>query len=526
MVLYSAQRARRSLFSTIRFRVVSQVATVLSYVVLIRSMEEEAFGIYNLLYSFIPVIATLTSLGLEQTLRRFQPEYLQTGQGSAAAWLVRVVATTRFAASLIAIGLLLLAWNIIAPHFELQAYRADFAIFGILIVLYFQSAILQYSLASHMLHQFSVGSMAALAAGKLGAYLAFSYFGELTVRTAIVADITAYGLAYVLLCVAYLRFAAAQALARAHRPEPAERQRLKRYAVFNHFNDAASLLVYGQTDNFFVGGMIGPVAVAAYAFYARLTEMINNLIPVTLFESVVQPLLFAVRRDEASARIPRYFSLLLDINFVLQLPAIAFTAVYHREIVGLVFGDRYLSESALFPLVVTMAAIPNVLAIPVTLMAQYYERASTILVSEVFGLYQIAAMLILVPAFGLYGAALSTGSFHLLRNLFVWWRLRDRVRWMNARAVLAMSVLVWGAVIAVCLLLRRFTALPPIVDLIMGAVLCGMGVLVYVRTPAISQSDREILANVLHGREGRLLRWFGVLPRGDRLSTRSQTAGD
>jgi O-antigen/teichoic acid export membrane protein len=73
MTLYSPQQARRSLFHTIRFRAVSQVATVLSYIVLVRGMQEHAFGIYNLFYSFIPVITTLASFGLEQTLRRFQP---------------------------------------------------------------------------------------------------------------------------------------------------------------------------------------------------------------------------------------------------------------------------------------------------------------------------------------------------------------------------------------------------------------------------------------------------------------------
>ena len=82
MSLYSPQQARRSLFHTIRFRAVSQVATVLSYIVLVRGMQEHAFGIYNLFYSFIPVITTLASFGLEQTLRRFQPEYLRTGQTS------------------------------------------------------------------------------------------------------------------------------------------------------------------------------------------------------------------------------------------------------------------------------------------------------------------------------------------------------------------------------------------------------------------------------------------------------------
>ena len=99
MTLYSPQQARRSIFKTIRFRAISQAATVLSYIVLVRGMQEHAFGIYNLFYSFIPVITTLASFGLEQTLRRFQPEYLRTGKPMASAWLVRTVASARFASS-------------------------------------------------------------------------------------------------------------------------------------------------------------------------------------------------------------------------------------------------------------------------------------------------------------------------------------------------------------------------------------------------------------------------------------------
>ena len=59
-----------------------KLQTVLSYIVLVRGMQVHAFGVYNLFYSFIPVITTLASFGLEQTLRRFQPEYLRTGQTS------------------------------------------------------------------------------------------------------------------------------------------------------------------------------------------------------------------------------------------------------------------------------------------------------------------------------------------------------------------------------------------------------------------------------------------------------------
>ncbi|MGH8277604.1 MAG: hypothetical protein ACRETH_13015, partial [Steroidobacteraceae bacterium] len=170
MTLYSPQRARRSLFQTVGLRAVSQIGTVLSYIVLVRAMQEEAFGVYNLFYSFIPVVATLASFGLEQTLRRFQPEYLRSGQAALAARLVRFVASARFAVSVIMLGVILLGWNVIAPHFSLEAYRADFALFGILVVLSLQSLILQLSLAAHMLHIYSVGSMAALAIAKLVAY--------------------------------------------------------------------------------------------------------------------------------------------------------------------------------------------------------------------------------------------------------------------------------------------------------------------------------------------------------------------
>lgn len=513
MTLYSPQRARRSLFQTIGFRALSQLTTLLSYVVLVRAMREQSFGVYNLFYSFIPVISTLASFGLEQTLRRFQPEYLRAGQPVLAAKLVRFIATARFGVSLAMLGAIVLAWNLVAPHFKLQAYRADFAWFALLVVLYLQSLILQYSLAAHMLHIYSVGSMAALSVVKLVAYTSMSAYGELTLRSAILADTLAYALTYLLLVIVHQRTRDAAAAGSATSLDAPERKRLTRYAVYNHLNDAGSLLVYAQTDNFFVGAMLSPVAVATYAFYARLVEMITNTIPIKLFENVVQPLFFAVPTAEADARLPRYFTLLIDVNLVVQLPAIAFAFAYHRELVEVFFAGKYLKDSTLLPLVIAMATVPNVLAIPITLVAQYFERPGLILSSELFGLYQIGAMLLLVPAFGLYGAAVSTGSFHLFRNLFVWWNLREHVRWRNATAVLMMGTLIWSAVVLTCSLLRAVLHLPAVGNLAVGVVLCGLGVLLYLRSPAISQSDREILANILHGREARMLRWLGLTPR-------------
>src|SRR5580704_10112442 len=115
MLLYNAKKARRSLIDTVTFRAISQVATLLGYVTLVRGMPKLDFGIFNLLYSFIPVLGTVASFGLEQILRRYQPEYLRVGNVAGAASLVRFVASTRFLSNIVLIGVLLLTWNYLAP---------------------------------------------------------------------------------------------------------------------------------------------------------------------------------------------------------------------------------------------------------------------------------------------------------------------------------------------------------------------------------------------------------------------------
>ena len=115
MSLYSRKSARRSLFDTVMYRGVSQVVTMLSYIVIVRGMSEHEFGVLSLLYAFIPVVSMLASFGLEQTLRRFQPEYLRSGNKSAAAWLVRVVASARFGTNVVVLAIVLLTWNLQRP---------------------------------------------------------------------------------------------------------------------------------------------------------------------------------------------------------------------------------------------------------------------------------------------------------------------------------------------------------------------------------------------------------------------------
>jgi O-antigen/teichoic acid export membrane protein len=513
MELYSRARARRALFHTFGFRAISQIAAILGLMVLVRGLSEQSIGVFNLLYSIIAVIGTVASLGLDQVLRRFQPEFLQTGNIGAAAWLTRVVMRLRLISNVITLIVIAAAWNVIAPVFHLTAHRIDFELFTIVVLLYFQTTILQISLSAHMLHRYSVGSVALLSVGKLVGYVVLLKCFELTLRTVIFADTLAYIITYVFLLLAYSRLCRTDVRERRYRPTAAERARLRRYAIANNFNESSSLLLYVQTDNFFIAALMNPVAVGAYSSYTKINDMTSNLIPTRLFDNVVQPLFFATRPEQAAERLPRLFTFLINVNMLVHLPLIAYTAVYHHEIVEVLFHGKFIEYSPLLPVVIAFAWTNNVISTPVTMMALYSEQATLILKSQLFGLYQIAAMLLLVPAAGLYGAAIATGTLHLFRNMWVWWKVRATARWTNFPAAVANGILIWGSAVALCVAFKTVLRVPPVISMISGAIVCALAALIYVRSRAFSASDRAILGGVLHGREVILLRWLGITPR-------------
>jgi O-antigen/teichoic acid export membrane protein len=513
MELYSPQRARRALFYTISFRAVSQLATVLSYVVLVRGLSEQALGVYSLLYSVIPIVGTVASFGLDQALKRFQPEYLRAGNTAAAAWLVRVVTAGRFVSNVVLLAVIIAAWNIVSRPFHLTDHRQDFEIFSLVVLLNFQVILLQSSLAAHMQHRYSVGSVAVLAVAKLLAYCVVFEFLLFSLRAALVADLAALALTYGYLLLSHWRHTLPAPRDGSGRPVAAERKRLWRYALMNNFNESSSLLLYVQTDNFFIAALMSPLAVGAYAFYARLNEMAANLIPQRLFDNVVQPLFYSTRQEEAAQRLPRYVTLLINISMLVQWPLFAFSLVYHKELVELVFHGKFVEYSNLLPVVVAFALTNNVISTPITMTALYGERASLILRSQLFAIYQVVAMLTLVPLLGLYGAAIATGTLHLFRNLWVWWHVRDTARWLNVRSALGIGCVIWAGAIAICFAIKFAWHAPPVVQLGIGAVVCAIGTLIYLRSSAMAQSDREIIAGVLHGRESRILRWVGLAPQ-------------
>jgi O-antigen/teichoic acid export membrane protein len=382
----------------------------------------------------------------------------------------------------------------------------------VLVLVHFQAQILQLALASHMLHRYSVGAIATLSIGKLLAYSILVATHKLTLENAILADIAAYVVAFAFLRTVYRWHCLPDGPGTGYRPDAVLRKRMVSYGLYNNFNDAGTLLMDAKTDNFFIAALLDPISVGIYAFYTRLNEMAGNLLPMRLFENVIQPMFFAIPPEQAPRRLPQYFTFLLNINLLLLWPMLAFSLVYHADIVMVIFGGKYIENSWLLPLLIGFSVV-NTIGTPVTLVAQYKEKAGIILLSKAFAIYNVIAMLALLPAYGVFGAGIARGSGQALKNVFIWWHVRHDARWTNARSAIGSSILLWGVVVALCCFLKAHVRMHEVLQLIIGAAICGLAALAHMRGPAVSESDRGILASVFEGKETRHLRRLGLLPR-------------
>ncbi len=228
---------------------------------------------------------------------------------------------------------------------------------------------------------------------------------------------------------------------------------------------------------------------------------------------------FSIAPQDAQRRVPQYFTFLLNINLIIQWPLFAYCLVYHADLVQVVFGGKYVEESGLLPLVIGFASI-NILGTAATLTAQYREKAGVVLLSKIFAVYNIVAMIVLLPKFGLFGAAFARGSAQAMKNLFIWWHVRGDAIWLNATAAIVGGMAIWGAAVIACLVVRAQWHVATIFHLFAGLIICALAVLIHIRSGVIATTDRQLLASLFQGKESRGLQWLGLMPL-----TRQETAG-
>lgn len=190
------------------------------------------------------------------------------------------------------------------------------------------------------------------------------------------------------------------------------------------------------------------------------------------------------------------------------------------EFISLFFGAKYQPYKNILVIVLGFKVLGS-FTIPIGFMAQLNERSGIILISKIFIIYNLISAFVLIPIFGIIGAAVATGTANLFKDLFIWWFVKKMTRFKIFIQFFAKSCAYWG--LAAILIFALKQSIPStMVALIVSAVLLPVLYLVYFKLNLFEASELIIIKNLLHPyRKNRIIQWFAfqrsrILPSANR----------
>lgn len=427
--------------NTLIFKSLAQIFGLVATVLLVRTLSESEYGIYNLLYALIGLIGTIASLGLSDTLQRYIPEYYQKGEFRIANNLIRITSAIRFIVDGVILVFIIMLWNQIAPILKLTEYKTVFLLFCLVILLYHQRNILEIGLSSYFLHRYTKRIAVIFSMIRAAGY-GLVIFTDSHLWYAVIVDISAYLVTVTLLQIIYARKIPVREGTIKRLPIH-ERKRLFRYASFYNFNNSGLGILNADFDNFILVMMLSPAAVGAYAFCVRISIQITAVLPLKYFKDIIKPAFFSVGTSaEKNLRTTHFFQSMIRLNFIFALPCFFFLVLFINDIIYIFFDGKFIEHT---PVLCTIFLFSIINTIPMGTVAQLREKANIILYSKIFAIYNLIADIILIYFFGIWGAVIATATATLSKNIFVWYFVRDDANFKGMLPFFSKIICFWSA---------------------------------------------------------------------------------
>jgi O-antigen/teichoic acid export membrane protein len=504
---FSVGRAKNAAWAIVALRPLRSAVGAIALLVLVRYMDEEDYGAYQIYYSIIAFLSMAASLGISNTIARYLPEYYKAGRFGLSQRLVKMAARLRLLSNVIILGIIWIFWEPLTALLNFSGYSNSYFVFCGVAITFFQTSLLITVLSSYLLQKRTLWLQVMFPAVKTAGYIiAARYQLELTI--ALVVDLVAFVLMWIGLRVIY--HTEIPTVPGEHKFSAEESKRIIRYGFFYNFNDMGQIAVGKRVDNFFIASMMNVASVGAYGLAVRLLEIVRGFVPDKFFFDVIRPLFFTLDPSEDSSRVTHYFQLLVKSNYIVFMPVTAVVFLVHSEILDVAFGGKFIEHSALLAWVFGFAAL-TAFDKPLRLVVQLRERAAIQFMAKLFGIYNVVALLVLIPHFGLVGAAVATRTTDILVKAFLWWFVRDHASFAGMQRFFLVTLGVWASYVIVTYFAISAIHSP------LGKLACALAMafawwLAYLRLSLLSSDEADTIESVLRHRYRTWLIRAGVLP--------------
>ena len=473
----------------------SHIFSLMINIILVQKLSLENYGSYSVMLSAYAMGTLLLSLGVLSILQRYLPELIAKGNRQGVIRLKRLTAFTHLAAGLVIALVALLLRNFLAewlnePRFtQLLPYLILFVLFK------FEAAVFEEMLIAHRSQKYRNLVLVTFQAAKfLLFWLALPHDGS--VQTVLLYLV----LSNALLCgVFMLRALGLNRGLPEKTDEDLPWRRMIRFGLLRYTTTITLVGFFADIDVWFISHFHNLEQAGLYGFATKTVNMLATMAPTFFLLTVLVPVYvkeYTERKDPQ--QLVRVFSFYNKVVTVFLAPALVGSLVLAEPIIREVFDPKFLPAVTAFR-IFFLGMFVFYFCNTSSFLLVVLERPEITLYSRIFVIYNIVMDLILIPRFGIEGAAMATGSAMAFGYIFTYLMVKRviaiRIPWWATIRTFAycglMSLILWP-------LIGRIDSLPSLLlTVVAGASVYG---LLAWRLSVFSQEEREQLNAALKRR--------------------------
>ena len=397
-----------------------------------RNLGAEGLGVFSLIEGGVNLAVGLLAFGLAPTLVRFIPSHLEREEYGSVRRLLRACAQILILSGAVAYGALLilfpfalLAWPSLANH------RTELAVMGLLIPLGLLFFLFQQGLRGFQeIRYMVVGS-------------SFLQLAVKALMTVILVGAGFHILGYAWAVVASMAFAAAWMAVGVRRKVsslPAEPV-AKRADPIEEWRDYAKVMYGGSLltvagqylDRFLLGALAGAGPVGVLMVVKQLQQL--PVFFLQMFLSVASPMFSAAHARSDLREMEHIYHLTTDWVARLSAPLFIFLFLFADPLLGL-FGAHFAADGAQALWILLAGQAVNLAFGPVGTLANMWGLEAAMFRLNLYqSIVSLVLMIVLVPGYGLSGAAVALAAGLVLLNVATLALARTKLglRWADKR---------------------------------------------------------------------------------------------
>ena len=388
--------------------VISILAAFLGYVarfILVKNLSVEDFGLFYSVFAFLGMFGVFKSLGFDRALTKFIPEFMHEKEYGRVKSSIIFVSIVQLITNTIVIIALYMVSGYLAQNF-FRSPQADIALKLMAIAFFLDSFVLVLKFAFQGFKKMAY--FAGIDVAKMLLVIAIILIGT-SMDYGILLPVAAYVLSPVIVIGIFgfilLKRIFPEFLKSKFAYEKNVMDRISRYSIFA-MSAGVGMVILGYTDTLLLTYFSGLTSVALYNV-ALPTAKVLMYFPRSI-AGILLPLVSELWAKNEKALIREGIESLYKYTVIVIIPLVFMILSFSDLLINLLFGKEYLLASNALKILSIGMIFAVLYAVNIDFFLGIGKPEINNLIVYSAALFNLAANIIMIPIWGIIGAAIST----------------------------------------------------------------------------------------------------------------------